>query len=170
MNQQHIADLSAELIIKYYENDYMPFLSHMDDDALWYGPAEGQFLRGRERMIEVWNAEEHSLKFSLGNIEEVHISSHPSYCDVRLRFQLDHLLLQQRAAGDDADDEFRADEGQELRTEGNSVLDDAAVVCDRSDACVYREHALRGFGHLVRISSVSADRLCLPAILRCEEK
>ena len=45
MNQQQIADHSAELIMRYYDNDYMPFLEAMDDDALWYGPAEGQFLR-----------------------------------------------------------------------------------------------------------------------------
>ncbi len=88
MNQQTIADLSAELIIKYYENDYMPFLNHMDDDALWYGPAEGQFLRGREAMIEVWKAEEHSLKFSLGNIEITHISAHSSFCDVMLQYSV----------------------------------------------------------------------------------
>ena len=54
MNQQQIADRSAELIMRYYDNDYMPFLESMDDDALWYGPAEGQFLRGRETMIRVW--------------------------------------------------------------------------------------------------------------------
>ena len=88
MNQQTIADLSAELIMRYYENDYMPFLSHMDDDALWYGPAEGQFLRGREAMIAVWNAEEHDLKFSLGNIEAVHISAHPSFCNVMLSYHV----------------------------------------------------------------------------------
>ena len=69
MNQQQIADLSAELIMKYYDNDYMPFLNAMDDDALWYGPAEGQFLHGRENMIEAWRSEEHALSFSLGNIE-----------------------------------------------------------------------------------------------------
>lgn len=86
MNQQHIADLSAELIMKYYENDYMPFLEAMDDDALWYGPAEGQFLHGRETMIEVWNSEEHDLKFSLGNMETVHITSNPSFCNVMLSF------------------------------------------------------------------------------------
>ena len=86
MNQQQIADLSAELIMKYYENDYMPFLDAMDDDALWYGPAEGQFLHGREKMIEVWNAEEHSLSFSVGNIEVMHTSAHPSFCDVMLSY------------------------------------------------------------------------------------
>lgn len=88
MNQQHIADLSAELIMKYYDNDYMPFLSHMDDDALWYGPAEGQFLHGRETMIGVWNAEEHSLRFTLGNMEVMHTSSHPSFCDVMLSYHV----------------------------------------------------------------------------------
>ena len=86
MNQQHIADLSAELIMKYYENDYMPFLEAMDDDALWYGPAEGQFLHGRETMIKTWNSEEHSLSFTLGNMEVVHTSAHPSFCDVMLSY------------------------------------------------------------------------------------
>ena len=86
MNQQVIADLSAKLIMQYYQNDYMPFLEAMDDDALWYGPADGQFLHGREAMIAVWNAEEHDLTFSLGNIEVAHISSHPSFCDVILLF------------------------------------------------------------------------------------
>ena len=86
MNQQQIADLSAELIMKYYDNDYMPFLDHMDDNALWYGPADGQFIHGRETMIRIWNAEEHSLQFTLGNMEVTHISSHPSFCDVMLGF------------------------------------------------------------------------------------
>lgn len=86
MNQQYIADLSAELIIRYYKNDYMPFLLHMDDEALWYGPAEGQFLRGREEMIRVWQAEEHSLRFSLGNMEVTHITTNTTYCDVMLSF------------------------------------------------------------------------------------
>lgn len=86
MNQQQIADLSAELIIKYYDNDYMSFLEAMDDDALWYGPAEGQFIHGRENMIEVWNSEEHNLRFTLGNMEVMHISAHPSFCDVMLSY------------------------------------------------------------------------------------
>ena len=88
MNQQHIADLSADLIMRYYENDYMPFLLHMDDDALWYGPAEGQFIRGREEMIRIWQMEEHSLLFTLGNMEVTHITSHPAFCDVMLSYHV----------------------------------------------------------------------------------
>lgn len=88
MNQQHIADLSAELIMKYYDNDYMPFLNAMDDDAQWYGPAEGQFLHGRDKMIEVWNEDEHNLRFTLGNIEVMHTSAHPSFCNVMLSYHV----------------------------------------------------------------------------------
>ena len=88
VNQQAVSELSAQLIIRYYENDYMPFLLHMDDDALWYGPAEGQFLHGREAMINAWNAEEHPLRFSLGNLEVTHNSSHPSHCNVVLTYSV----------------------------------------------------------------------------------
>lgn len=86
MKQQEIADLSAELIIKYYENDYMPFLESFDDDSLWYGPAEGQFLRGREAMIRAWQAEEHSLRFTMGNLKVVHISGNSATCSVMLTY------------------------------------------------------------------------------------
>ncbi len=86
VNQQEIADLSAELIIKYYDNDYMPFLNAMDDEALWYGPAEGQFLKGRETMIGVWQAEDHPLRFTMGNLKVRHVSAHPACCDVMLTY------------------------------------------------------------------------------------
>ena len=86
MNHQHIADLSAELIIKYYNNDYMPFLLAMDDDALWYGPAEGQFLQGRETMIKAWQAEAHNLRFTMGNLKVRHISAHTNFCEVMLTY------------------------------------------------------------------------------------
>lgn len=88
MNQQYIADLSAELIMKYYDNDYMPFLNSMDDDALWYGPAEGQFLRGRENMINVWKAEDHTLQFTMGNMKVMHISANSSCCSVMLSYSV----------------------------------------------------------------------------------
>ena len=86
MNQQEIADRSAELIIRYYDNDYMPFLNAMDDEALWYGPAEGQFLQGRETMIATWQAEDHTLRFTMGNLKVRHTSTHPSFCDVMLTY------------------------------------------------------------------------------------
>ena len=86
MNGQAIADRSAEIIMRYYENDYMPFLESFDDDSLWYGPAEGQFLRGREAMIRAWQAEEHNLRFSMGNLKVVHISGNNATCNVMLTY------------------------------------------------------------------------------------
>lgn len=86
MNQQEIADLSADLIIRYYDNDVVPFLSHMDEDALWYGPAEGQFIRGRAAMFEAWDLEDHSLTFTMGNLKVTHVSAHPSTCEVMLTY------------------------------------------------------------------------------------
>ncbi|MBQ3867984.1 MAG: LytTR family transcriptional regulator [Clostridia bacterium] len=88
MKQHEIAERSAELIIRYHENEYLPFLNAMDDDALWYGPAEGQFMRGRETMLSVWQAEDHPLRFTIGNLRVEHISAHPSFCNVMLTYSV----------------------------------------------------------------------------------
>ncbi len=86
MNQREMAERSAEIIMKYYDNDPMPFLMSMDDDALWYGPAEGQFIKGREAMLKAWEADEHLLTFTVGDIRTEEISAHPSSCNVMLRY------------------------------------------------------------------------------------
>lgn len=86
MNQQAITDLSVDLVLRYYDNDVMPFLSHMDDNALWYGPAEGQFIRGRAQMIRTWSGEDHSLTFTVGNLKATHTSGHPATCEVMLTY------------------------------------------------------------------------------------
>ncbi len=86
VNQHAITELSAELIMRYYENEFMPFLEHFDDKSLWYGPAEGQFIKGREAMIDIWNKEEHTLTFTVGDMKAEAITSHPSFCDVMLSY------------------------------------------------------------------------------------
>ena len=84
MNHQAIAELSADLILRYYENEPTPFLLHMDDEALWYGPALGQFIKGREAMIKAWSGEDHSLTFTVGDMKARFNSAHPSFCNVML--------------------------------------------------------------------------------------
>ncbi len=88
MKQSDIADLSADLVMRYYNNEPLPFLEHMDDDALWYGPAQGQFIRGREEMIRIWKAEDHSLTFTVGDMRVEHISSNPTFCNVMLAYSV----------------------------------------------------------------------------------
>lgn len=88
MNHHEISLLSVELIMRYYNNDPMPFLRAMDDDALWYGPAKGQIIKGREAMLRVWKADTHKLTFTVGTMREESITSHHSFCDVMLAYPL----------------------------------------------------------------------------------
>ena len=88
MHPQTISELSASLIMRYYENEPMPFLAHMDDEALWYGPALGQFIKGREAMILAWSREEHLLTFSVGDIKAVANAPHSSACNVMLSYSV----------------------------------------------------------------------------------
>lgn len=88
MNHHTIAELTAELILRYYENDPCPFLEHFDEDSLWYGPAEGQFIKGRKAMIDIWNRDEHNLTFTVGDMKVESNSAAPSSCNVMLSYPL----------------------------------------------------------------------------------
>ena len=86
MNQHAIAELTAELILKYYENDPWPFLEHFDDESLWYGPAEGQYIKGRQAMFDIWSRDEHNLTFTVGDMKVEYNSAAPTSCNVMLRY------------------------------------------------------------------------------------
>ena len=86
MNAKEMVDLTNDIVQRYYQNDIQPFLDHVDEKVLWYGPAKGQFLSGRQAVLDAWAGESHSLSFSLGNICLNHISSHSSYCEVMMSF------------------------------------------------------------------------------------
>ena len=86
MNSQKIVDLTNDIVQRYYHNDIQPFLDHVDEKVLWYGPAKGQFLSGKQAILDAWSGEKHSLSFSLGNVRLDHISSHNSYCEVMMSF------------------------------------------------------------------------------------
>lgn len=86
MNQRTIAELTAELILRYYENDPWPFLEHFDDEGLWYGPAEGQYIKGRTPMLDIWSHDEHNLTFTVGDMKVESNSAGPSSCNVMLSY------------------------------------------------------------------------------------
>jgi hypothetical protein len=81
-----MVDLTNDIILKYYQNDIQLFLDHVDDKVLWYGPAKGQFLSGKQAVLDAWAREKHSLSFTLGNIWLDHISSNSTYCEVMASF------------------------------------------------------------------------------------
>ena len=86
MNKQEIVDLTKDIIRRYYQNDTKPFMDYIDEKILWYGPATGQFLSGKQAITDAWAGEAHSLTFSLGNMRLDHSSSHNSYCEVMASF------------------------------------------------------------------------------------
>ena len=81
MNRQAVTDLTAEILLHYYDNDVALFLENTDENILWYGPAEGQFLRGKQALIAAWSVEqEHPLTFTLNNLKIEMVSPGPSLC------------------------------------------------------------------------------------------
>ncbi|MCR5089936.1 MAG: LytTR family transcriptional regulator [Oscillospiraceae bacterium] len=86
MKAAEIVRLSIEIVQSYYQNDLRLFFEYVDDDILWYGPAKGQFLSGRQTILDTWGQEANPLTFSLGSIRADWTSTHPSYCEVMLSF------------------------------------------------------------------------------------
>ena len=88
MKKQEITDLSIELLLRYYDNDVSLLLDCVDDDVLWYGPAEGQFLRGRAAMSAAWAAENNPLTFTVDNLKTTTVSSGASLCIVAMTYSV----------------------------------------------------------------------------------
>ena len=81
-----MVNLTNHIVQQYYQNNTKPFLEHIDEKVLWYGPAKGQFLSGRQALLDAWADEKHSLIFSLGNVRLDHRTTHNSYCEVMMSF------------------------------------------------------------------------------------
>ena len=89
MNKQEIMGMSLQILTDYYNNNTQPFLDSLDEKALWYGPAQGQFLCGREAIIAAWAAEpEHKLSFSLENSSVTAVSTSSFFYEVIVCFDV----------------------------------------------------------------------------------
>lgn len=87
MTKQEIIELSVKITTEYYKNNTEPFLNSLDQKAQWYGPAQGQFLMGRDAIRSAYQAEsEHNLSFTMENIQVNAVSTAPSFYEVMLRF------------------------------------------------------------------------------------
>ena len=81
MKRQKVIDLTAEILLHYYDNDVSLFLENTDENILWYGPAEGQFLRGKEALISAWTMEQaHPLTFTMNSLKIDMVSPGPALC------------------------------------------------------------------------------------------
>ena len=102
MNTKETVNLTKDIVQSYYRNDIQPFLDHVDEKVLWYGPAKGQYISGRQSIIDAWANEKHSLTFTLGNVRLDYTTSHSSYLEVLMSFPVtthfpegDHITVDQ---------------------------------------------------------------------------
>lgn len=75
MNIQELSDLTANLLLQYYDNNITPFLEHCHEDVLWIGPAEGQMIRTKKTLVETFAAEQHSLRFAVHALKATPLST-----------------------------------------------------------------------------------------------
>ena len=79
---------SVHIITEYYENRLQPFFDAIDDDLLWIGPAERQWMQGKENILNAFTQEEgrHHLTFRMSNISATPISCGAHACEIILTY------------------------------------------------------------------------------------
>ncbi len=64
MTISELTELTANLLIRYYDNDIQPFLDYLDKDALWIGPAQNQIIRSKEALVEAFGMEQNTERLN----------------------------------------------------------------------------------------------------------
>lgn len=86
MNFSLITDSSIHIITEYYKNNLTPFFDAIDTDILWIGPAQRQWLQGRDAIIQAFSTEQHQLSFTMSNISASTIPCGRHGCEVILTY------------------------------------------------------------------------------------
>ena len=88
MITNELIEKSLHIITEYYDNHLPPFFDSLSDDVLWIGPVEGQEMRGRENMINVFSSEEHNLTFTVGSVRVQCITLNKNAHEVLLHYEI----------------------------------------------------------------------------------
>lgn len=86
MNTTDLTQQSITIITEYYKNNLQPFFDAVDENIIWIGPAEGQWLQGRDALIQAWSGEHHNLTFQMSNIVSNYTTNASDFCEVILRY------------------------------------------------------------------------------------
>lgn len=86
MNIQNLINTSIKIITRYYQNDLTPFFEVLDDDFLWIGPAEKQWIRGKKNLIDTFKKEQNNLTFTMSNISATSIPTGNRSCEIILTY------------------------------------------------------------------------------------
>ncbi len=92
MNVEKISKFTAELLLKYYDNNIQLFLDACADDVLWIGPAENQVIRTSRALKSAFAAEHNNLHFAVHDLKAVPLTTgSPHVCEVVLFFIVDTI-------------------------------------------------------------------------------
>ncbi|MCR5102376.1 MAG: LytTR family transcriptional regulator [Butyrivibrio sp.] len=86
MNINSVVELSINIITDYYNNDLTKFFEYMDDDVLWIGPAERQWISGKQNLVDAFANENNILTFKMGNISATFIQTSRTCCEIILKY------------------------------------------------------------------------------------
>ncbi len=89
MTVNEITDLTASLLLRYYDNDIQPFLDYCHTDILWLGPAKKQIIRTKKSLIEAFQEENYQLKFKVYDLTATPIHICSNCTEVLLTFIVD---------------------------------------------------------------------------------
>ncbi len=89
MTISDLTELTASLLVRYYENNIQPFLDYCHDDILWIGPANGQIIRTKQALADTFSQESNPLRFAVYDLiaTPCYISSNSA--EVLLNFIVD---------------------------------------------------------------------------------
>lgn len=72
----------------YYNHNYKMFFEYLDEGVIWYGPREGQYIVGKENLVNSIVAQKRDTKFSVENIKSQLISCAANVHTVVLNYNL----------------------------------------------------------------------------------
>ena len=90
MRSEDIAELSARVLLAYYDNDIEPFLDACHPNVLWIGPGEGQIIQTQETLKSTFYAEKNNLTFAVHDLSVTVLpTGSPSVFEVVMMFLVD---------------------------------------------------------------------------------
>lgn len=90
MRREDIAELSARVLLAYYDNDIEPFLDACHLSGLWIGPGEGQIIQMQETLRNTFYAEKNNLTFAVHDLSVTVLpTGSPSVFEVVMMFLVD---------------------------------------------------------------------------------
>lgn len=86
MSKKELIEKSIFIITEYYKGNMDPLFNALAQNVLWIGPRSGQMIKGKDVMIQTWNAAEKTSWFTMSGISAESISTGRNNLEVLLEY------------------------------------------------------------------------------------